>query len=172
MNDLLNLLLALGFCVLTLSAYALTLQALFPQRLARARAVAKAMPGRAFGLGLINLGFFLGIALAFSALADATGAAFIRLPAVVLVLVVSWALSFGLAAVLDLVGERLFPTRTPFWRTVFASSLATLGSALPLAGWFILLPYLCALGTGAFIISFFWQEKDLGAEGNMGKEGK
>lgn len=139
--------------------FVLSLNALFPRRVARARTIAEQMPGRAFAAGLINLLFFSAVALGFSALADAIGNELPRLPALLIFTILLIALSFGLTAVARLVGERLRPHASDSSRTIVGTLALSLGSTLPLVGWFALLPYAASLGLGAFIISFVWKEK-------------
>jgi hypothetical protein len=58
----------------------------------------------------------------------------------------------------ELVGERLAPAQTALRRTLWGTLALGLGSALPFAGWFLLLPYAALTGLGAFIVGFFWRE--------------
>jgi hypothetical protein len=139
--------------------FVLSLNALFPRRVARTRTLAEQMPGRAFAMGLINLLFFGAVALGFSALADAIGNELPRLPALFIFTVLLIALSFGLTALARLVGERLRPQASDLNRTVVGTLALSLGSTLPLVGWFALLPYAASLGLGAFLLSFIVREK-------------
>ena len=155
MNDALRLISALLFGNLFLVAYFAALGALFPRRLAHARAVADATPGRAFVVGLINAGFFGALILAFSALADWAGNELPRLPALFLLALVGVGVSLGLAAVAELVGERLRPQTTGLARTTWGALILSLGCTLPFVGWFLLLPYAVCLGLGGFILGLF-----------------
>ncbi|MBL8046309.1 MAG: hypothetical protein JNL09_07210 [Anaerolineales bacterium] len=145
-------------CVLIVP-FVLSFNALFPRRIARTRTIAEQMPGRAFAVGLINLLFFGAVALGFSALADAIGNELPRLPALLIFTILLIALSFGLTAVARLVGERLRPQASDLNRTIVGTLALSLGSTLPVVGWFALLPYAAGLGLGAFILSFIVREK-------------
>lgn len=159
MEELTRAVIVIGVGNLLLVPFVLSLSALFPRRIARTRTIAEQMPGRAFAAGLINLVFFSAVALGFSTLADAIGNELPRLPALLLFTVLLIALSFGLTAVARLVGERLRPQATELNRAMVGTLALSLGSTLPLVGWFALLPYIASLGLGAFIISFVWREK-------------
>lgn len=142
--------------------------ALFPRRVARTRALAESLTGRSVVIGLVNLLFLSGLALAFSALADAAGNELPRLPALLIVSVLFIALAFALTAVAQLVGARLRPNDASVWQNIWGTLALSLGSALPLLGWFALLPYISCLGLGAFILSFFVREPVMGNERKQG----
>lgn len=159
MNDLLRLALGLMAGTLLLVPLYLTLSALFPRRLARARAAAEQMPGRASLVGLINLLFFTAVGLALSGLADLVRNELPRLPALLVLGALALAVTIGLAAVAELVGARLWPTVSAPRRLAAGTLALGLGSAFPVVGWFGLLPYAACLGLGAFILSFFLRER-------------
>lgn len=155
MTDALSIVGLLLFGNLFLVAYVAVLGALFPRRLSQTRAVADTLPGRAFVVGLINVGFFGAVILAFSALADWAGNELPRLPALLLLALVCAGLSLGLAAVAELVGERLRPQTSGLTRTTWGALTLSLACTLPFVGWFLLLPYAACLGLGAFILGLF-----------------
>jgi hypothetical protein len=159
MTDALRLLAIFVFGNLFLAAFFVALQALFPGRIAQTRALAEKMPGRACLAGLINLIFFGVIVLVFSAIADWARSEIPRLPALLALAIVGVALGFGLAGVVELVGARVRPNAAPLARTVWGALVLSLGSTLPIVGWFALLPYAACLGLGAFIISLFYRER-------------
>ena len=64
-------------------------------------------------------------------------------------------LSFGLTGMVGVLGERIFPDQPAWKRTLWSTLALSLGSAVPVAGWFLLLPYVGLTGLGAFILSFF-----------------
>lgn len=161
MEELTRAVIVIGAGNLLLVPFVLSFSALFPRRIARTRAIAEQMPGRAFAVGLINLLFFGAVALGFSALADAIGNELPRLPALLIFTILLIALSFGLTAVARLVGERLRPQASDLNRTIVGTLALSLGSTLPLVGWFALLPYAASLGLGAFLLSFIVREKTL-----------
>jgi len=171
MNELIGVITVVILGNMSLVAFFLVLKALFPGRLARTRQVAGAMPGRALIVGLVNFLFFGAVGLSLFALGQQLGAPVLLIPALLVIAVLAVTLSFGLAGMAQLVGERLIPQpdgdppsgipwtghrqnielRRSIWGTL-ALSFACL---LPLVGWFGLLPYSGMLGFGALIISFF-----------------
>ncbi len=164
MDELLRAFLAILLGNALLIPLVLSIAALFPRRIARTRAVADSLPGRAFAVGLINFLFFGAIALGFSALADALGRELIRLPALLVVGVLTIALSYGLTAMAHLTGDRLRPQDSALRRTLWGTLALSLGSTFPFVGWFLLLPYAACLGLGAFILSFFVREREQTAD--------
>jgi hypothetical protein len=138
---------------LMFAAFFTVLAALFPDRVARTRAAASAMPGRAFVVGLVNWVFFAAVVLALLALTQWTNVQLFALPAFAIAVAVAVAAIFGLAGVVELIGGRLL-THTPGARRTGLGALAlTWACALPFIGWFALLPYVLALGLGAVILS-------------------
>ncbi len=163
MRDFLNLLVALILGSLGLSAFFVALSVLFPRRIAKTRAVADAVPGRAALVGLVNFLFFGVIAVALSGISDQLGNDLLRvlliIPALVCAALLSVGLTFGLAGVVQLVGQRLSPQDHELKRMVAGTLVLGWACALPFVGWFGLLPYAGLLGLGAFIVSFFYREK-------------
>ena len=162
MNDVFRLSAAVIFVNVTVVALFVVVGALFPRRVARARMVADSFPGRAFAVGLINLLFFLGVALAFSALVQWLDVHLFNLPALAILILLTVCIALGLAAVVQLVGERLAPPAGLVGRTVWGALALAWACATPLIGWFGLLPFVCTLGLGAFILSFFYPAKPAG----------
>ncbi len=148
---------------LGLVAYFLALAALFPRRVRKTRTAADLMPGRSFGVGLVNFLFFGAIPLVLFNIAERVGNQFVKtiltLPALFFLAVLGIGLSFGLAGMVQLVGERLAPAQSHFRRTLWGTLALSLGSSLPLVGWFLLFPYAGLAGLGAFIVGFFWKEQ-------------
>ena len=163
MNDFFNLLAILIIISLSLSAFFTVINLLFPQRTAKTRTVAEAMPGRATLVGFINFLFFGAAGLALITLADRVGNGLLKiiftLPALVFLATLFISLGFGLAGMTLLVGARLAPHRSDVVRVIAGTLTLSWGSALPIVGWFLLLPYIGWLGLGAFIIGFFYRER-------------
>ena len=163
MQDALRIITLLILINIGLGAYFLTLGVLFPRRVAKTRTVADLMPGRSFAVGLVNFLFFGAITLVLFNIAERIGndvlKTILTLPALFFLAVLGIGLSFGLAGMVQLVGERLAPAQTSFRRTLWGALALSLGSSLPFVGWFLLLPYAGLLGLGAFIIGFFWREQ-------------
>ena len=109
MSQPLRILFLLTFGNLGLLAYFTIFGALFPNRIARTKALADTMPGRSFLIGLVNFGFFGGLALGFIALSEFVGSEFLALPAIILLGLIGAGASFGLAAVSQLLSERIWP---------------------------------------------------------------
>jgi sorbitol-specific phosphotransferase system component IIBC len=63
--------------------------------------------------------------------------------------------SFGLAAVAEVLGARVREQAAGLARTAWGTILLALACALPFVGWFGMLPYSASLGLGGFILSFF-----------------
>jgi Na+/proline symporter len=136
-----------------LVAFFLVLQVFFSRRIERTRQIAENTPGRAFLVGLVNFVFFAAIALFFFAagngdpVAGVIGLICLAPPAI--------GMLFGLAAVTNIVSERIAPQSTGIWRTAWGVLAVALACALPVAGWFGMLPFAGLLGLGAFILSLF-----------------
>lgn len=158
MNELLTISLAIVILTLNLIPFFLVLTALFPARIAKTLEIANRTPGRAFVIGLVNFIFFLVIALTLFTLAEKVDGllkAILIFPAVVIAAILSLALAFGLGSIANLIGERLAPAQPAWKRTLWGTLLLGLGGAVPLLGWFLLLPYAAWVGMGAFLLGFF-----------------
>jgi len=155
MNELARLTGGFVFGGLVLAAFFAVLFALFPRRVSRTRAMADGSPGRSFALGLVNAVFLTAMILALLALSQWTGVQLLGVPALALIGLLTAATVFGLAGVIQLVGERLLPQQAELGRTIWGTLAVSLGCAAPFVGWFGLLPYVVILGLGAFILTFF-----------------
>ena len=155
MSDIARLFFIIILLLVGLSAYFLVLNALFAQRLTRTRSIAQAMPARSFGIGLVNFLFFSVIAIVLFSIAENAGS-FIKgvlsIPAILILALLALVLSFGLAGMSNLIGERIFPD-LPLWKqSLWGTICLTLACALPFVGWFLLLPYVGCVGIGAVIL--------------------
>ena len=161
MSDILRLFLIIILLTIGLSAYFLVAGALFPQRVAKTKAMVQSVPGRASGVGLVNFVFFTVIAIVLFSVAENAGA-FIKgvltIPAIVIIAFLAIMLSFGLAAMANLLGERLFPELARWKQTIWGTVCLSFACSVPFAGWFLLLPYTGFVGVGAFILGFFQRE--------------
>ena len=157
MSDVVRLFLILFLLIAGLAAYFLVVNALFTARVARTSSIAQSMPARSFGIGLVNFLFFTVIALVLLSIAENTGP-FIRgvltIPAMIILVLLSIALSLGLAGMSNLIGERIFPDLPVRKQTLWGSVCLSLACALPFVGWFLLLPYTGFVGIGAVILGF------------------
>jgi hypothetical protein len=161
MNDIIRLLVILILLLSGLSAYFLVWNALFSGRVTRTASIAQSMPGRSFGIGLVNFLFFFAIAVILFSLAENAGP-FVRgvltLPALSILGLLAIALSFGLTAMATLTGGRIFPESEVWRQTLWGSVLLALACALPFVGWFLLLPYVGFIGIGAWILGFIQRD--------------
>lgn len=161
MNDIFRLFFIVTFLTISLTAYFLVIGALFANRTTKTQRVLTAMPGRSFGVGLVNFLFFGVIALVLFSLAENAGSfikVILTLPALLITAVLAIMLSFGLAGMSNLLGERIFPEVTLWKRTLIGTAILSFACALPLVGWFLLLPYAGFVGIGAFILGLFQRE--------------
>lgn len=153
MNETLTGLLLVTLSLLCLAAYLTAWHALFAERVAALRTIAIATPLRAFVIGLINLTFFGVVVLAMASIAGSGGAAaLLWLPALIALICLVVALSFGLSASALHIGERLLPDTTPLRQSLTGALLLIGGSLLPIAGWLVLLPLAACIGVGAFVM--------------------
>jgi hypothetical protein len=128
------------------------LDALFGEWVARTQQVITTRPGRAFVVGLVNFLFFGLLVLVFLSLQEDTGSDLALLPGLLILAILVAGLSFGLAAFARLLGERLAAAKGPVHRALIGGGVLVLSTALPVAGWFLLLPYVVFTGLGAFVL--------------------
>jgi hypothetical protein len=153
--ELLRLAAVLLYGSLALVAFFLVLVALFPKRIGRTQAIAEGMPGRSLVVGLVNLIFGAAVVVALLALAHWTHFQLLGVPALVVLALGSAAVAFGLGGLVQLIGTRLVPEQPGPRRTMAATLALGWACTLPFVGWFGLLPLAAAIGTGAFILTFF-----------------
>lgn len=143
------------FSAVALIALFITLATLFPRQVERTRRAADTNPGRSFVVGLVNLLFFGAVATGFAAINESVGGNVFMVPALIILALLTIAMTLGLAAMAWLTGQRLHP-KPEVWRQVMWGGLVlTLGSLTPFLGWFGLFPYLGITGLGAFILGWF-----------------
>ncbi len=163
MTEILRLSFIIILLTIALAAYFLVIGALFANRVAKTQRVMIAMTGRSFGVGLVNFAFFGVIALVLFSVAGSTGD-FIRfiltVPALLITAVLAIMLSFGLAGISNLIGERIFLDQLAWKQTVWGTMILSFACALPVVGWFLLLPYVGFVGIGAFILGLFQRESN------------
>ena len=163
MTDIFRLSFIIILLTIALAAYFLVIGALFTNRVAKTQRVITAMPGRSFGVGLVNFVFFGVIALVLFSVAGNAGD-FIRfiltIPALLITAILAIMLSFGLAGMSNLLGERIFPDQPAWKQTIWGTVILSFACALPIVGWFLLLPYVGFVGIGAFILGLFQRENN------------
>ncbi len=158
MTDILRLFLGIVLLTIAFAAYFLVFGALFPNRVKRTQHIITQIPGRSFGVGLVNFLFFGVIALLLFSIAGNVGNFFrviLLIPALLITTVLSISLSFGFAGMVDLLGDRVFSEQPAWKKTVWGTVILAFGCALPFVGWFLLLPYTGLTGFGAMILGFF-----------------
>ena len=137
MTDILRLFFIIILFPIAIAAYFLVLGVLFTNRAAKTQRVLIAMPGRSFGVGLVNFLFFGVIALVLFSLAENAGS-FVRvivtIPALLITATLAIMLSFGLAGMVNLLGERILPEAHTWKRTVFGAMILTFACFLPVVG--------------------------------------
>ncbi len=165
MTDILRIFFIIILLTIALAAYFLVIGALFSSRMMKTRRVISQMPGRAFGVGFINFMFFGVILIILFTLADGNAnrvSSVIRgillIPTLTLAALLSAVLSFGLAGIANILGERIFPESNALKRNIYGTVVLCLACALPVVGWFLLFPYLGFIGIGAFILGLFQRE--------------
>lgn len=143
---------------ITLTSYFLVINALFENRIAKTQHVITQTPGRSFGLGLVNFLFFGAIAFALLGVAENTGAfikGIITIPAILILAFLTYLLSIGLTSLVKRLGEKIFPDLTSWKQMLWASVVLCFACALPVVGWFLLLPFVSFIGIGGTILAFF-----------------
>jgi hypothetical protein len=119
------------------------------------------MPARSFGIGLVNFLFFSVIAIVLFSIAENAGP-FIKgvlsIPGIIILALLALVLSFGLAGMSNLIGERIFPDLPAWKQTLWGTVCLALACALPFVGWFLLLPYVGFVGIGAVILGLIQRQ--------------
>lgn len=153
MSDIIGALLAAIGLVVTFTAFFTVAELLFPAKIARIRETAGDQPVRSTLIGGVNALFFGAVGLVFIGVAENTGLDFLALPGLLIGVFLALALAFGLAAIVQLLGERMAPEGSRLRRSIFGSLALLLACLTPFVGWFALLPYVGFLGLGAVILS-------------------
>ena len=134
---------------------------LFADRVTKAQRLINQMRGRAIGVGLVNFLFFGVIAMILLSVAENIEGAIkviLTIPALLIAALMTIILSFGLAGMVNVVGERILPEYSSLKKSIWGTVLLTFACALPFVGWFLLLPYVVFLGFGAVILGFFQRD--------------
>lgn len=152
MDEPIGMLLAAILLMIGLAGLFGAVAALFPVTVEITRRAADDHPGRSFVLGLVNVLFLTGLTLALLSISQGP---VLRFLALVVASAGTAGLTFGLAAVVGLVGERISPHRSGLGRIVLGTVVLSLGSLTPFVGWFGLLPYVACLGLGGFVLGLF-----------------
>ncbi|OGO13990.1 MAG: hypothetical protein A2Z66_02960 [Chloroflexi bacterium RBG_13_66_10] len=141
--------------VICLVALFLVLGVLFPAAVERTRKSAETSLGRSFLLGLVNFVFVVAIGMGLGALGQNLGFEFLGVIVALLAIALIVVLTFGLAGVVEVVGERLVPDRGRVRQTGWGTAALALGCLTPYVGWFGLLPFVALTGIGAFVMGWY-----------------
>ena len=155
MDQLIGLLVAVPLLGATLVGLFVVMNALFTTLIARTGQTAETQAARSFLVGLVNLVFVGALISAVIALADGTGLDFLIVVAVVLAVLLVIGTTFGLAAMVQIIGSRLVPGGQGLRPGIWGTIALTLGCLTPYVGWFGLLPYVGLRGLGAFLLALF-----------------
>lgn len=162
MTEILRVTLVILLLTIGFACYFLVLGALFPRRVAKTTNVIQQMPGRSFGIGLVNFLFFGTITIVLFAIAEnfqESGNNFpyavLMIPTLFLMGSLLTVLFFGLVAMVNLLGNRLFPELSQWRRTFWGTVILAFACAIPAVGWMLLFPAVALTGFGAVILGFF-----------------
>lgn len=162
MSDMLRIFFVILILTLGFVAYFLAASALFPQRVAKTKMIGINMPGRSFGIGLVNFSFFSVIAIILISISDKIGNGFFKgvviFPALIILASIAIVLTFGLTGIASQVGERIIPDAILWKQTAAGTICLCFACSLPFVGWFLLFPYIGFVGIGAFILGIFQRE--------------
>jgi hypothetical protein len=162
MTDFLRVILFVIVLGIAFGCYFLVVGALFEKRIAKTINAAGLMPGRSFGIGLVNFLFFGSIVVVLFAFSEGVNNGAVKfillLPALVLAAILVTLLSFGLTAMVQILSERVFPDLSAWKKTFWGTIILAFGSAIPAVGWFLLFPYAALTGFGAVILGFFQRD--------------
>lgn len=164
MNDSIGVFVVFFALTLLLVPFFIVIGALFPKRTAKTQSILDLMPGRTLVVGLVNFVFFVAVGMVLLIVAEQTEdllKAILSFPALAIFTVLAITLSFGLAGMVNLIGERVSPTQSGWRRTLWGTLLLGIGCSVPFVGWFLLLPYAACAGIGAFITGFFQPDRAL-----------
>ena len=164
MNDILQALLTIISLAVSFAAYFIVVGTFFPIRVAKTQRAIAQTPWRAFGVGFINLLFFGAVTFVLLMLTNGDNRVdnWVRIilffPTIAVLVLIGILLTFGLAGISNVIGERIFADEKPLKRNTLGVIVLCVACALPFAGWFLLLPYLAFTGFGAVILGFFQRD--------------
>lgn len=150
MEILSTILIALAIEV-SLVAYLTFMTVIFGRRVEQAQQIMVSSPWRSFLIGVLNFLFFGAIALAL----NSVGGEITRLLALVVMTLLITVIGIGLAGLVNLTGQRLSPGSERMKMTAWGTVTLSLACALPLLGWFVLLPAVLFVSLGSVIIGLF-----------------
>lgn len=143
--------------LIALVASFLFMRGLFPVRVDTIRQTLENHWKRSFWIGLLNTVLITIFVLGLGSIGQSNP--IVLLPAVGIYSAFLIGLLYGLAAFVDLLGERLYPDLGPVKRNIRGGAVFLLASLLPAVGWFLLFPYGISLAIGAVVIHLFQNRK-------------
>lgn len=159
MTDILRVTLLVTLLAVAFACYFLVVNAFFNKRVLKTLNVAKQLPARSLGIGFVNFLFFGTVAVVLFAVAQGAGndviSFMVFIPSLLLATVLVILLSLGLSAMVNILGERVFPDLSTWQKSFWGTVILTLACAIPVVGWFLLLPFIALTGFGAVILGFF-----------------
>jgi len=162
MSEILRIFIAVLILTISLATYFLAITAMFQQRVTKTKTVIETIPGRSFGVGLVNFLFFFVIAFVLLAFAERVQSGVVKwivtIPALIVIAFLTIILSFGLTAMATFVGEKTFSDVSSWKQVSFGTVILCFASAFPFVGWFLFLPYISFVSIGAFILGVFQRE--------------
>ena len=148
------------FAILSLAALVaslLLIRGLFPIRVDRIRQTLENHWKRSFWIGLLNTIMITIFVFGLASLCE--GAPIFYIPTFAIYGVFLIGLLYGLAALVNYLGDRLFPDQLPVKRDIRAGAVFLLACLLPGVGWFLLFPYGISLAAGGVVITLFQNRK-------------
>jgi hypothetical protein len=162
MPEIVNIFVAIALLTASLAAYFLTIQVLFAGRVAKTKTIIQSLPGRSFGIGLVNFTFFMIVAIVLLSISDKIENGFFKavvmLPGLIILTLIAIMLTFGLAAMSVHMGEKIITDAASTRQTISGTVCICFACALPFIGWYLLFPYIGLVGIGAFILGIFQRE--------------
>jgi hypothetical protein len=149
--EILSIILIVLAIEISLVAYLSIMTVIFGRRVEQAQQNMLGSPWRSFLIGVLNFLFFGAIALAL----NSVGGEFTRLLALIVMTLLIAVIGIGLAGLVNLTGQRLSPGAERLKMTAWGTVTLSLACALPVLGWFVLLPGVLFVSLGAVILGFF-----------------
>ena len=166
MSEILRVIPLFVLLALAFACYFLVVGALFARRVEKAIHNVKLMPGRSFGIGLVNFLFFGAITVALFVVAEEFQESGRNLPYILLMIptlllagFLLVILSLGLLSMITILGETIFPDLSVWKKIFWATLILAFGSAIPIVGMVLLFPYVSLMGFGAVILTLIQRGK-------------
>ena len=142
MTEIFRFFVVIILLTISLSAYLLVIDALFPNRVTKTQRVINQMSGRALGIGLVNLLFFGVILIVLLTITDANAnrvnsvvRVILLIPTLILAGLLTAVLSFGFAGMVRVLGERILSDLTTLKQSIGGTVILAVACALPFVGW-------------------------------------